>query len=748
MYAPATSAERSPEGIRGSTEQRLGGLRVLALTHPLLWPTLLIALVLCVVAFITKGGLSLETLEAKQTTVEMALTIGSGLAVAAAVVFAPADRRTYGMWTIGLLLAFTALSAVSVVWSVQPDDSWQDTGRLLAYSGVFAAAATLARAVPDRWPAVIGGVLLSTVVLCGYALLTKVLPNELGADYVYARLQEPFGYWNATGLTAAMGMVGCMWLGARRSGHALLSALAYPLMGIMIVTLMLAYSRGALAAAALGLALWFCIVPLRLRGAAVLIAGALGAAPVVAWVFANATLSTDNVALAQRVPAGHQLGVLLAAMLLVLGCVGVSASFLSGRRAPSRSSRQRAGVILLSILALAVLAFAGKLAMSQRGFTGSITHGVNALTDPHAPVPANSPSRLGAIGSVRARYWNEALKVFKDHEALGAGAAGYATAHLRYRTETLNVHHAHGYIVQTLADLGLVGLAVTLALLSAWLTAAGRSTHPFNRRWTRWQWRREAHPYTAERIGMLSMLSLVVVFGIHSFADWTWYVPGDACVALLCAGWLAGRGPLANAPASTPATSTTLATSTAGAGANRLRLLVAAVVVVAALLAAWAQWQPQRSVQASEQALALAANDPKGALAAAQTAVSRDPLSAQALLTLSAIQQHLGQAGTARDTLQRAVRLQPSNPQTWVALGEYDLAANEPQMALQDLRAAIYLNPEAVAPETVTAGEPDLIAIRNDYLQALRATSTSTSASAGSTSTGSTSVPLKPTPTP
>ncbi len=42
---------------------------------------------------------------------------------------------------------------------------------------------------------------------------------------------------------------------------------------------------------------------------------------------------------------------------------------------------------------------------------------------------------------------------------------------------------------------------------------------------------------------MLSMLCLVVVFGIHSQVDWTWYVPGNACVALLCAGWLAGRGP-------------------------------------------------------------------------------------------------------------------------------------------------------------------------------------------------------------
>ena len=121
----------------------------------------------------------------------------------------------------------------------------------------------------------LGGVALAAVVVCGYALLTKVFPDQLDASDIYARLRAPYGYWNAIGLTAAMGAIGCMWLGARRAGHALLSALAYPAMGLMLLTLMLAYSRGALVALALGLVLWFCIVPLRLRGAAVLLSGAV-----------------------------------------------------------------------------------------------------------------------------------------------------------------------------------------------------------------------------------------------------------------------------------------------------------------------------------------------------------------------------------------------------------------------------------------------------------------------------------------
>src|SRR5262249_40333138 len=231
----------------------------------------------------------------------------SGAVVAGAVLLGPqrggtradglnqgARRRTYGVWPVALLLALSALTALSVVWSVQPDASWQDAARMFAYSGVFAASVALSRAVPSRWPAVLGGVVLASVVVCAYALLTKVFPNHFDANDIYARLRPPYGYWNAIGLTAALGIVCCMWLGARRAGHALLNALAYPAMGLMLVTLLLAYSRGALAALAVGLALWFGAVPLRLRGAAVLLAGALAAAPLVAWDFSPQLLSADR----------------------------------------------------------------------------------------------------------------------------------------------------------------------------------------------------------------------------------------------------------------------------------------------------------------------------------------------------------------------------------------------------------------------------------------------------------------------
>jgi O-Antigen ligase len=714
-------------------------------------PTVLVAGILCLVTFLARGGLNLATI----TPVEIGLTLGCGAGIAAAIVLTPAARPTYGLWSAGLLLALAALSALSVVWSVKPDSSWEDAGRLFAYSGVFALAVLLARASPARWSAVLSGVVLAAVVVCGYALLTKVFPNALGAErayaHTYARLREPYGYWNAIGIAATLGAIGCMWLGARRAGHALLSALAYPAMGLTLVTVLLAYSRGALVALVLGLALWLCLVPLRLRGVAVLCTGALGAGVVVAWDFSQHALTTDDAPLAARVSAGHQLGALLAAVLVGLTLAGMAIGFLDGRsretlafdrswwtlafgshphfgqhprfdqRAPSPRARRRIGAVLLSVPVIVAIAFAGALTVSHRGLFGSVSHTVGTLTNPNAPVPANGPGRLTAIGSVRARYWNEALEIFTDHPLLGVGAEGYETARLRYRTAILDVGQAHGFIVQTLADLGLAGLLVVLAMLGAWLCAAGRATHPFNRRWSRWRWRRlsdsphapEAR-YTAERVGLLTMVCLVATFGIHSFVDWTWYVPGVACAALLCAGWVVGRGSLGSPPGALRLQSLR--------ELGPLRVGIAAAVVIVALLAAWAEWQPQRSVDASNEALALIARDPTAALAAAHTAVSRDPLSAEALLTLAAVQEGAGQPAAAATTYEHAVHLQPADFHTWQALGEYDLRTSQPRAALNALRAAVYLNPEAVAPRADIAENAELLTIQNDYLQALRAT--------------------------
>ncbi len=706
--APAFTAPAAPP--REASPVRL---------RPDAWGTLLVALVLCLITFVASGGLTLVT----ATEVEMAITLGGGVIIALTILLLRdrAQWRAHGLWPVIGMFALTALTALSVSWSVTPDASWQEASLILAYAVTFVVAAVLARAVPLRAPAILGGIVLAAAVVCGYALATKVFPSQLDADQIYARLQAPYEYWNAIGLTAAMGIVGCLWLGARRDGYPALNALAYPATGLCVVTMMLAYSRGALLALALGLALWFAMVPLRLRAASVLIVGAGGGLVVVAWAFHSTALSNDNVPLAERVSAGHQLGVLVLALLLALLAIGLAIGFATGRRAPSARLRRRAGAILLGALALVPVLVVLALAASHRGLTGTITHDYNTLTNLN-PSISNGPGRLTAVGSVRALYWDEALKVWNAHPAVGVGAGGYQTARLQFAHDTLNVRDAHGYVVQTLADLGLVGLIVSLALFVAWWAAAARSARPFGLRWVSqrsasgrrwWRLRRVSTPYTAERVALLTMLGIVVVFGVHSTIDWTWFVPGDACVALLCAGWLAGRGPADTHPApaaiaiATPRDPGGVRARVLGAlglpaalrwrrptGIGPARVLAVVAVLAFAVVGAWSQWQPQRSVDDDDAAfVALDAHQPAAALTDAQLAVDHDPLSAPALIDLAQVQLSDGQTGAAAATLDHAVDLQPANPQTWLALAALDASVGNPRAALADLRPAIYLDP-------------------------------------------------------
>ncbi len=656
-----------------------------------------LAAILCAVAFVADGGLRVGD----TTPVEMALLLGGGLAVSGALLLAPRPARAWGLVSLGLFAALAALTALSIAWAANPADAWLEANRTLTYTAVFAAAVALAHAVPGQWSAVIGGITLAAVAVSAYAVATRIFPGALSADEIYARLREPFGYWNSVGLMAAAGVPGCLWLGARRSGHQALNALAFPALGLLVLTILLAYSRGALLAAVLGAAFWFATVPLRLRGAAVLLAGSAGAGLVAIWAFGQGALTEDRVPVDLRTVAGHQLGLLLIVMLGVLALAGLLVSFVSAAYPPGTLARRRATAMLLTGLALLPVAATLGLATGEQGVADSISSRWEQLTDPSASTPPNDPGRLTAAGSVRARYWNDALKMFQDHPAGGAGAGAFATVRPRYRTDDLDVRHAHGYVVQTLGDLGIAGLLVSLALLLAWSAAAARATGLALRR-------RPAGarpPDSPERIGLLTLVAVVVVFGVHSFVDWTWFVPANALVAVIAAGWVAGRGPR-GAWAGAPGVAPTEVAAPAPGGwrerlraglAERRRAVAAAAVLLLALVATWAAWQPLRSAEAGQDALAaLDRGDIDAARAGALAAGDRNPLSVDPLFELSVVESAAGRKVQARAALARAVRLQPANPESWLRLAEFELyTLRRPDAALTAIRPALFLDPRS-----------------------------------------------------
>lgn len=654
-----------------------------------------IAVAIAAASFAAAGGLRLE----RTTNVLIAIILASAALVVAALLQRPWTKAA-PLYGGGPLLAFAVLAALtglSVLWSLAPSDSWVEANRTFAYLALFAGAVAFARLAPHRWPALLVGVGLGCLLVCLWALLTKVFPASLAPDEVYARLREPFAYWNSVGLMAALGVPPMLWLAVRRTGHAAISALAWPAMGLLLVCMMLAYSRGSIVALLVALAAWFLLVPLRLRGAVALAASVLIAGPVTAWAFRQDGLTTDRAPMAARVDAGHEFGALLLLMAAVLLAAGLVVQFTAAQRPPTRRQRRLAGRGALAVLALVPVLGLVALAGAEGGVSGQVSKAWDELTDPNARTPANTPDRLTATSSVRARYWREALDIHATEPWLGTGAGSYSTVRTRFRDDALEVRHAHGYVVQTLADLGWAGLIASLLAAGAWLLAAARATGI--RRSDR------GLPYDAERIGMLTLVVVVAVFAVHSAIDWTWFVPANAGVAVLCAGWVVGRGPLrarlahpegAPGPAPPP---WPYASRLARIGARVPPLRGFAVVAVLALavVAAWTAYQPVRAVHAGDAAFdRLDEGRPDEAVAEARTATERNPLSVDPLFELAAIEEARGQTGPAEQALERAVALQPANAEAWSRLGRLRLSTlNDAKGALSAFQAAYYLDPRS-----------------------------------------------------
>ena len=195
----------------------------------------------------------------------------------------------------------------------------------------------------------------------------------------------------------------------------------------------------------------------------------------------------------------------------------------------------------------------------------------------------------------------------------------------------------------------------------------------------------------------------MIVFTFHSLIDLTWFVPGDAVIGLLCAGWVAGRGPyrsilrLPSRPGR-PGRSRRGAELLAALRRQPPRALGAVAVVALGLAVAWSQWQPLRSQEAQAAALsALAKHDYPAAESTIQLAIDRDPLSSDALSDLATIELAAGNPGAARAALVRAVRLVPSDATVWEQLASFDLNQGNRTAALQDLGPALYLDPQSYA---------------------------------------------------
>ena len=437
------------------------------------------------------------------------------LLVCAASLLAGARRLT--ALELALPVSLAALAAwvwLSLAWTSDVSQTVREGERALVY--VAAATALLLLGRRSRVFGLVASLAAAISAVCAYALATRLFDPGGGAFQVVSsdpqagfRLARPLGYANALAIFAVIGILLALGL-ALRARPPVARALASSSLVVLAPTLYFTYGRGAWLGLAAGLVALFAIEHDRLE--LLPRALALAVAPAVAVLLASRTaaLTADPRSVAAATHDGRRLAVAVVLLAVAAAFVPGAVERAGGRLHLGAASR-RVLLLVLGLLAAAVLAAA---LVRVGGPQGAVRRAYHAFNAPAPLVGQDASGRLFSLsGSNRSEYWRVAWREWTGHAALGGGAGSFQRFWLRNRSNDLPVRDAHSLYLETLAELGPLGLALLLCALAAPLVAvrAARSS-----------------PLAAAALGGY------VAYLVHAGIDWDWEMPAVTLAALAC----------------------------------------------------------------------------------------------------------------------------------------------------------------------------------------------------------------------
>jgi hypothetical protein len=552
------------------------------------------------------------------------------------------------------LLGLTAWVGLSTAWSVDRPQTVLELERGLVLLAGCAALLILGRR--GGFQALVAALLVAIAGLCAYSLSTRLAPTAASFNandsISHYRLFNPIGYWNGLGLFAVLGILVALALVTEPTARLALRITASVSLVVLPVTLFFTFSRGAWLALALGLLGFLAVSPHRLRLVAQGAAAAVVPAVSVALAWRAQPLTHQGTTLSAAAHSGHRLAFELLALAAASIAIPPVLRVLERRvRMGARTRRAVAlGVVALVVggLAVGVAHAGGPTSLARRAY--------HAFADPVPPGEHKDlTNRLGSLnGNGRARMWSVAIDSLHGRGwALGNGAGSFERVWDHSRKADEVVRDAHGLYVETLSELGLVGLLLLVVVLLVPLVAGLR---------------RRAVAFVPALTGAY------LAFLAHLAVDWDWELSGVALTGLFvgCLLLIAHRQPeerplpgglrAAGLAAGVAAASFAFVGLTGNSALAQARAAnhhhrYGEGIAAATRARRWMPWSP-----APLQALGTARleqGNTSGAQASFRAAISIDPNNWQSWLDLAASEQ-----GKARArAVARARSLYPTSPE-------------------------------------------------------------------------------------
>ncbi len=541
---------------------------------------------------------------------------------------------------IALLASLSVWIVISLIWSRSTPETVEEFERTLVYLAGAAAFVLLAR--PAIIEHLLAGILAALTGICLYALITRLFPRELSADVFGGyRLSTPVGYWNALGLVGAMGaLLSIGFVGSRRALiQRMLAAASVP---VLVTTAYFTFSRGTWVALAAGLVFVFAASPQRYRMASALLTLVPAAAVAVFLASRSQGLTETGSSLAAASRDGHRLAIWLSVLVAVsAGCTAVlQALEQRWERVGQIAALTLAGVVVATVVA-GVIAAGGPADLARRGY------------DRFTSAPSSSSDlnqRLFNVSSSgRVMQWRVAWNEFTEHPILGTGAGTYEIYWNETRPSAATVRDTHNVYLETIAELGVVGLGLLLGVLAIPFLGV----------------RARREPLVVAALAAYTALLVDVVY------EWDWELPG-----VFLPGFLCGLAALVAARDETR----TIAIS------RRARAILLGAVGVCAAFAFVALIG---NISASRAQSAVDHGHYAKALSNAQRAADWAPWSGRPWFILGTAQARLGRNVEAVKSLRTAIRKDPTNYRYWLALS----AVSSGKERLAALQQVFRLNP-------------------------------------------------------
>lgn len=485
-----------------------------------------------------------------------------------------------------LLTLLAGWTLASPIWSDSASRAILEYSRTLLYLLTFLLLGSLAHSAGRvRW--VVRGLAAGGFIVCLSALITRLAPDlwPTAAEIASRRLNYPLTYWNALGLLAALATIICVGLSSDGREKPVVRVLGAAALPVLATTLLFTFSRGAMAVGAAGVLATLVVGRSRLTFSTLL--AALPAALAVKAAYGAEILTSDDPTGAGAMAEGQDLALIVAASVAAAALLRSLMLLVDRRLLDLRGPRWlRRTAVRLGLAAAAVGALAAVAVAA--GAPGALSRQYDRImaTD-RVEVGEDRRARLTDPGNAgRVNQWRVALHESRGNRLRGNGAGTYSLMWDRGRgrvydqDEVYEVEDAHSLYVETLAELGIVGLSLLGAVLLLILVGFAR---------------RARGP---DRVVHAALFGAGLAWVVHAGIDWDWEMPAVTA-------WLFAAGGLVLAAPASETEDRAAATGTLARVIASLVILVVAVMPARLFLSERPLRQAARAFAAGDCATAV-----------------------------------------------------------------------------------------------------------------------------------------------